>query len=60
MPKLDKVIIKDLKEQRKEFAEKVNELEEIGIENMNHEESEDYGYYQGRVQMIDEILEKYK
>jgi len=60
MPKLDKVIIKELTEQRDEFKKLIKEAKANGMENMNHTECEDYGYYLGAVSIINQILNKYK
>jgi len=60
MPKLNQVIIKELKEQRDEYKTIIKDSKAGGMENMNHTECEDYGYYVGAVSTINQILNRYK
>lgn len=57
--KLDEEIIKDLKAQREEYSILAENSEKQGIENLSHEESEDYGYFRGKISIIDDMLGKY-
>ena len=60
MPKLNQTIIKDLIKQRDDYKKLIKEVKANGMENMNHTECEDYGYYVGAVSIINQILNKYK
>lgn len=56
---LDIKIIRYLKKQRKELQEIIKDFEEQGIENLNYEETENYGAYLGKVEFIDDMLNRF-
>jgi hypothetical protein len=58
-PKLDQVIIDDLKSQMEEYSAMVISFEDKGIENLGIEETEDYGFFLGKVSQINDMLGKY-
>lgn len=57
MAKLHKNIVKELKAKRKELKKLVEDIEDGGIENLGYEETEDYGYFKGKLDLIEELLE---
>lgn len=52
-------IIKELKEKKKELKSLINDIEDEGIENLNYEETEDYGAYKGKLELVEMLLEQY-
>ena len=53
-----KQLIKELKEQLKEYQQLVNEYEERGIDNLDYEDTEYYGVYVGKVEILNEVITK--
>ena len=53
-----KKIIKDLKERLVEYNDLVKQSESIGLDNLNYEETESYGVYVGKVEILEELIPK--
>jgi hypothetical protein len=56
---LDEKIIVDLESQRLELEGLIKESEDKGVENLDFQETEDYGFYMGKLSMINDMLGKY-
>ena len=54
-----KELIKELKEMKKQYALLVKAYEKRGLENLDHEETEYYGAYLGKVELCEYLLSKY-
>ena len=53
-----KEIIKDLKGRLVEYNNLVQQSESIGLDNLNYEETESYGVYVGKVEILEELIPK--
>lgn len=53
-------IIAELKSDRKEYEKLVEGIEKIGTENLNYEETEDYGAYKGKLEIIEMVIKRLK
>ena len=51
-----KAIIAKYQERLNEYRTLVTELENRGIENLSFEETEDYGLYKGKMEILEEII----
>jgi len=49
-------LINQLKENQIEYERLIEEKESKGIENMNFEETEDYGFYQGKLDLLVNLI----
>lgn len=54
-----KELIKELKEMKKQYEFLVHAYEKRGLENLDHEETEYYGAYLGKVELCEYLLSKY-
>ena len=53
-----KEIIKYLKGRLVEYNNLVQQSESIGLDNLNYEETESYGVYVGKVEILEELIPK--
>jgi len=53
-------IIVELKSDKKEYKKLIEGMEEVGTENLNYEETEDYGAYKGKLEIIEMMVKKLK
>jgi hypothetical protein len=53
-------IIVELKSDMKEYRNLVKEIEEKGTENLSYEETEDYGAYKGKFEILEMVIKRLK
>ena len=53
-----KELIKDLKTRLVEYKQLAQQSESIGLDNLNYEETESYGVYVGKVEILEELIPK--
>ena len=51
--------LSDLHKFKKEYTKLIEESEKRGIENLSYEDTEYYGAYLGKVELIDFLISKY-
>jgi hypothetical protein len=55
-----KELIKDLENKLKEYQNLVKGMEESGIVSFDYEDSETYGVFVGKAEMLEYVIEKLK
>ena len=53
-------IIMELKSDMKEYKKLIEGIEETGTENLNYEETEDYGAYKGKFEILEMVIKRLK
>lgn len=53
-------IIMELKSCKKEYKELIEDIEETGTENLSYEETEDYGVYKGKFEILEMVIKRLK
>ena len=51
-----KELITKYKEQLAEYNELVQSLEERGLDNLSYGETEDYGVYKGKAEILEQVI----
>lgn len=51
-----KELIAKYKTQLEEYNQLVADMEARGIENLSYEETEDYGVYKGKAEMLEQVI----
>ena len=53
-------IIMELKSDVKEYKKLIEDMEKTGTENLNYEETEDYGAYKGKFEILEMVIKRLK
>ena len=51
-------LVNDLKNQLNTYTQLVEENESFGLENLNYEDTESYGVYLGKKELLEELIPK--
>jgi hypothetical protein len=53
-------IIMELKSDMKEYKKLIEDTEATGTENLSYEETEDYGVYKGKFEILEMVIKRLK